>query len=377
MPIRAAACFVLAWVAHASGADEPSTLPISGVAVAELKAFDDAMLRFMAERSIRAGTLAVSKDGKLVLARGYGHADAAGKQPLSLHAPMRLASIGKPITAAAILKLIREGKLRADTKVFALLGIEPISDRRPDPRLSDITVRHLLDHQGGWDRERAFDPMFRPLRISSALGKQPPAQAADVIRYMLGQPLQFDPGTETQYSNFGYCVLGRVIEKVTGTTYIDYIRHALLGPLDIRSVELGRTLPRDRNPKEPFYSDPGTGRNVMQPDGKEEVAAPDGGFHLEAMDSHGGLIGSAPDLVRFLDAYWLTGEPRSAKGKPPHLAFGSLPGTFTMLLQRRDGVNVAVLFNQRTDPSGLEYSAIRARIANAAEAVERWPGASR
>src|SRR5437763_5210888 len=118
MPRQLLAATVLFWLVAASGAEDKLSLPTRGMPVAELKGFDDAMLRFMAERSIRAGTLAVSKDGKLVLARSYGFADAAGKTPLTLHVPMRLASIGKPITAAAILKLIREGKLRPDAKAF-------------------------------------------------------------------------------------------------------------------------------------------------------------------------------------------------------------------------------------------------------------------
>jgi N-acyl-D-amino-acid deacylase len=226
-----------------------------------------------------------------------------------------------------------------------------------DPRLQKITIRHLLEHKGGWDRDRAFDPMFRPLEISAALGKKGPAGPEDVIRYMMGQPLQFDPGSRECYSNFGYCVLGRVIEKVTGQSYVEYVRKALLAPLGITSVELGRSLPRDRNPREPIYLDPSKDRNVVEPESQEAVPAPDGTFYLEAMDAHGGLIASSRDLLRFLDAYWISGEPRKG-GSAYHLHFGSLPGTWAMVQQQPNGVNVAALFNQRTDPSGLDYDTI-------------------
>ena len=172
-----------------------------------------------------------------------------------------------------------------------------------------------------------------------------------------GQPLQFDPGSRSCYSNFGYCVLGRVIEKVTGKSYVTYIQEKILAPLGIKSVALGRTLPRQRNPREPIYVDPGEGRNVVEPQSKKPVPTPDGTFYLEAMDSHGGLIASAPDLVRFLNAYWISGQPRKGNGAT-YAFFGSLPGTFTLVMQQPNGLNLAALFNQRTDKSGLSYEKI-------------------
>jgi CubicO group peptidase (beta-lactamase class C family) len=331
-----------------------------------LEAFDTAIRTFMKERTIKGGTLAVSRDGKLVLSRGYGFTDEAGTQPMPADAPFRLASLNKPITAAAIRDLVRQGKLSLDTKVFPLLDLQPLPGQKPDPRLPDITVKHLLAHQGGWDRDRAGDPMNRPLEIAEAFGKLGPAEPEEIIRWMLGQPLQFAPGSHTSYSNFGYCVLGRVIEKVTGRSYVAHIRTHLLAPLKIESIELARSLPKDRNPREPVYLDPGKGRNVIHPRSKELVPNPDGTFYVEAMDSHGGLIGSAPDLIRFLDAYWATGERREG-GSGTYEFFGSLPGTWTMMQQRPNGVNVVALFNQRTDPSGLSYEKLAEVTANLAD----------
>jgi CubicO group peptidase (beta-lactamase class C family) len=359
-------------------------LPMSGVAVPELRAFDEAMQQFMQERSIMAGTLAVMKDGRIVLSRGYGFADAQRTLTLGPDVPMRIASVVKPITAAAILRLIREGKLKPDDRAFVFLGVEPPPGRAGDSRLKDITIQHLLDHKGGWDREAAFDPMFRPLKIAAALGKPGPADARDIITFMAGQPLQFPPGgaadgkyADGKYSNFGYCVLGRVIEKVTGKRYVDYVREALLIPLKINSVELGRSLPRDRNPCEPYYADIGRTVNVVEPKNKVRVPWPDGGFYLEAMDSHGGLIASAPDLVRFAQAYTIRGEPCASKGKGKQFgrrtAFGSLPGTWSMLLWRDDGVNIAAIFNQRSDPSGLPYEAINKVLNNVTDGTKKWP----
>jgi N-acyl-D-amino-acid deacylase len=309
-----------------------------------------------------------------VLSRGYGWADRERTKPLPEDAPFRLASVTKMITAAAVQKLIRDGKLRRDTKVYDLLGLEPPPGQALDPRWKAVTVGHLLDHQSGWDVDKAgFDPMFHSVEISAALGKPGPASAADVIRYMAGRPLQFDPGAKTVYSNFGYCLLGRVIEKVSGQSYLDYLRTAVLEPAGAKGVALGRTLPADRNPREPFYSDPNRVRNVMRPESKDKVPEPDGGFCLEALDSHGGLIASAADVARFLTAFALDGGPAA---DPPAAGaiFGSLPGTHTMALLRADGVRIVVLFNQRADPSGLDYFKIEEVMNRTAQLVKRWPG---
>src|SRR5262249_15615705 len=146
------------------------------------------------ERDIRAGTLAVMKDGRLVLARGYGYLDRDEHLPVTPESPFRLASLTKPITAAAIRKLIHEGKLQLDAQVFPLLGVDPPQRQKGDARLQDITVRHLLEHRGGWDLRTAGDTMFRSSEIAAALGKEGTASADDIVRYMAGQPLQFDPG---------------------------------------------------------------------------------------------------------------------------------------------------------------------------------------
>jgi N-acyl-D-amino-acid deacylase len=328
--------------------------------------FDEAMHKYMAERDIKAGTLAVSRNGKLLLARGFGFADAEGRRPLDADDPMRLASLTKRITAAAIHKLVREKKLSLDTKVFGLLGLKPPPGQQPDPRLKDITIQHLLDHKGGWDYKETFDPMFRPWEIAAALKGPCPPGPVDVIRYMMGQPLQFDPGTKESYSNLGYCVLGRVIEKVSGQTYLTYVRQNICEPLGMRSVELGRSLPPYRNPREPVYRNLGKGRNVLDPQNGEEVPAPDGTFYLEAMDSHGGLIASSRDFSRFLNAYWISGETRQGNGRT-YVAFGSMPGTFTMALQRPNGVNLAVLFNQSVLQPERERSTIRDLMEEAAD----------
>jgi CubicO group peptidase (beta-lactamase class C family) len=144
---------------------------------------------------------------------------------------------------------------------------------------------------------------------------------------MMGKPLQFEPGEREVYSNFGYCVLGRVIEKASGKTYEQYVTEEILRPAGATTVRISRDRAADRD-----------GREVWYP-------VSDGEFSTEVMDAHGGLAASAGDLCRFMHAYWISGEPREAGQKQNWLFFGSLPGTSAMAMQRPSGVDIAVLLS--------------------------------
>src|ERR1700730_7178564 len=114
------------------------------------------------------------------------------------------------------MQLVQQGKLRLDDKVFAILKLQPFLKRgaHVDQRIYGITVRQCLQHTAGWDRDKGFDPMGADAaeEIARSLDVTLPINPEQIIRYTMGTPLQTDPGTTYAYSNFGYCVLGRVIE---------------------------------------------------------------------------------------------------------------------------------------------------------------------
>lgn len=382
---------------------------VSGHSFPELISFDNTMQAFMQSRNVSGGSLAVTRNGKLVFARGYTYSDDSqdiAVQPTSL---FRIASISKPITAVAILRLVQDGRLDLSAKVTDLLTLAPPSGQSPDPRLSDITVRRLLQHLGGWDRAIAFDPMFQDRTIASSLGLSLPLNKSHVITYMTGRSLQHTPGTTYAYSNYGYCLLGQIIEHVTGHPYKDFVNNQVLAPLDIHGMTLGQTLYPNRLSDEVKYHSRFTGRTVFD-NSNTTVSMPYGGFNLENMDAHGGWLTSSIALVRFASTFdnpsvspiLNTDHVNIMFGLPEHIDAadyqpgswyygcgwavrdwgrdgrntwhdGSLNGTYTLLVRRRDGLNWCVLFNQRDDSSGLAYDTIDSLLHSAADAVSVWP----
>ena len=380
------------------------------------EAFDREMEQFMSARKVPGGALAVVKDQRLVYARAYGWADREKKAPVKSDSLFRIASISKPFTATAVLKLVETKGLDLETPVIEFLPLKPVlaNGKTTDPRWKRITLRHCLHHTGGWDRDVSGDPMFRSLETARAVGVAAPANSEAIIRYMLGQPLDFDPGARYAYSNFGYCLLGRVIERLGARPYGQFMRQEVLAPMGIRRMRLGASLESGRAEGEVRYYTPDD-REVPSvfPALPAKVPEPYGSFCLEAMDAHGGWLASAPDLARFaatLDTPggdtclkpdtrrilyeppappvsrdpdgslaghfygcgWVV-RPGGKEGPAGYSHNGSLPGTFTLLVRRLDGISFAVLFNQRSESSSLPDAAIQPALHRASDAVARWP----
>jgi CubicO group peptidase (beta-lactamase class C family) len=298
----------------------------TGTPVPAYAPLDQAMTEFMDRCDCAAATAAVSKNGKLDFSRGYGWSDALEKKRTLPDALLRIGGVTQPITAAAVRKLIRDGKLSLDTKAFKFLNLKPLRFANPDPRLDDITVGDLLEHRGGWDAH-TFDPFTDLPAIEKSLRVKRRPRPVEIVRFMLSEPLQFDPGSRKVFSNFGYCVLGRVVEKATGKSYGTYIKEALMRPLGVDDVRPARHLADQRDPREVWY--------------------PVKDVPVETMDSFGGLLASAPALCKFLDVYWANGQPRQPGDDEQWTYFGNIAGTTALVRQRPDGYNIAILSTVR------------------------------
>ncbi|WP_432861577.1 serine hydrolase domain-containing protein [Microbispora rosea] len=379
----------------AIAADTPPPWTVTGSG--SLPPFDDLMRSFMESRSIPYASLAVVRQGKLMLARGYNSTSGPVlAQPTSL---FRLASVSKPVTATAIMKLVQDGRLSLSATVAPMLGLSTAADSR----LGNVTVRHLLQHLGGWDRSvSGFDPMYREdSTISSALQVSLPVTQANIMDYVSTRTLDFDPGLRYAYSNYGYMLLGKVIETVTGLPYATYVRQNVLSPVKITRMAQGRTAQSLRRSTEVPYYSPYSDTTVMDDSGAQ-VPLPYGTFNLENMAAHGAWLSSAVDMAKFTTIFDAPGLLTSSTigqmfAPPDGVAWsgsyygmgwsvrpigsalntwhdGAYPGTSTLMVRRYDGLSWIVLFNRWDDALGQNYTAdIDYPLHVAADSVTSWP----
>lgn len=374
----------------------------TGVYVPQLAVFDNAMTNLLNTYNIPGGQMAITYQGRLVYNRGFGFANTATQDSVQPSSIFRLASISKTITGVAVMKLYEQNLINLDAKVFGATGIlnDAIYQNPIDTRVNDVTVRELLQHSGGWNTSISGDPMFNSYNIATAMGANPPASPTVVVQYILSNKmLDFTPGTQYQYSNFGFCILGLVIEKITGQSYEDYVKSNVLQPSGISEMGLAYNLLNDQLPNEVNYYDyPGAPFAYSVYDNASVVPWPYGGFNIEAMDAHGGWVGSAADLCKFMVAIdkfatkpdillpatidtltkpsttyanYACGINVNANNNWWHL--GSIPGTTTeFVLNRNQQINWAILCNSR-DNAGVVSGQVDNLVWNHLGSITSWP----
>lgn len=251
----------------------------------------------MEEFAIPGLQLAYLRGARTLYSGQFGVANRETKAPVRSDSLFRIASNAKPFTATAIFLLIERGQLRLRDRVFAPDGILPQFSRIGPHRdwIHAITVHQLLTHTcGGWSNE-SDDPMF----------EKPEFNHTQLIAWTLRtHPLRFPPGEKYATSNFGYCVLGRVIERVSGMPYERFVHQNVLRPAQIPDMRIGshRTVAREVH----YY-----GQGGERPYG----------FPLYRMDAHGGWIATAADMARLLACLF---SPLDNEGAPRLIDAASL-----------------------------------------------------
>jgi CubicO group peptidase (beta-lactamase class C family) len=281
---------------HSPAAD--TSPPITGDILPgseSLQQLDRVVRQILERHEVPGAALAITHDGKLIVARGYGWANIEAREPTRPITRFDLASVSKSITAVAVLKLVEEGRLKLDEHVFDLLGqLRAPPGERFDERLRRVTIRMLLEHSGGWDRTKPHgDPISFESRATKELRVQLPITADDLIHYVVGRPLDFDPGTQQKYSNFGYMTLGRVIEHVSGERYAEFVQRATLHPMGIEDIQM---TPRQQPEREALYLRDEARRYLAG--SRRPLSAGHGG----PTGAAGGWCASAVAMAKFLTA---------------------------------------------------------------------------
>jgi D-alanyl-D-alanine carboxypeptidase len=321
-------------------------------------------------------SLAYGRGSEFLLVRAYGVANRTTNEPVGTGSLFRIASVSKSITCATIFTFVEQGRIRLTDRVFAPDGLlHAYADKAQRPEwVQAITVHDLLTHTaGGWPNDET-DPMFghreldAPKLIAQTLATQPP---------------QYPPGQHYAYSNFGYCILGRVIEAASAMKYDACVRERILAPLRIDDMQIAAKEPVAREVR--YYRE----------SGEDPYGLP-----IARMDSHGGWIATPTDLVRFCTGLFaardhspgpplltasslatiVTGTRANASyGCGWHLTdtgnvwhTGHLAGTQALLVHAKNGLVWAVVINTRNKRVPAMTSAMDKLMWDVRNSVPQW-----
>ncbi len=334
----------------------PSGFTITGTPSTTYAKLDTEIKSFMQQYGIRAGQLAIGKAGTVVFSHGYTNSTDPTyflTQPTSI---MRIASNSKALVTGAITKLYAAGTITPSTRVYQYLGVtQPLlSSQTPDPNANAITVQELVDHTAGLHNSDGTAPEFNMQSIEIAAGNTGPLTDAQFTAYIYGQPLNSVPGATEVYSNDGYYLLARVVEKATGQHYIDWINANVLGPIGIHDAVVSATALSGRRPNEVTYDDPSTGYSVLTPQAYNLVPDTYGGLYVnEVLDGPTTIAISAQSLAIYAGHYNVYGLGGHAAG---YAREGSINGTASWMESLNDGYDFSFIFNTRVDQSGNQFN---------------------
>jgi CubicO group peptidase (beta-lactamase class C family) len=337
----------------------------------------DSIVRDLVERFRLPGVgVALARNDRLVYAAAMGWADRDKRVPMATTTRMRLASVSKTLTSLALMTLAERGRVSLDTVVFGPTGVLGTEYGEPvfGGEKATITVRQLMQHlEGGWSNERN-DPIFDFCDLT---------QRALIVKTLRDRPLESRPGTAQAYSNFGYLVLGRVIERVTGQRYEDAVRALVLQPSGASEMRIGAPRGARLAPDEAIYDAGGRGDPYWP--------------SLDLMDATGGWVANPLELLRVVDRFDGRGdvpdllplerlhEMTTGDARFPDYALGwevyrldnwwhpgSLPGTASMVARTSVGFNWVIITNGSSASSGFT-TAFEVLMWKVLEAVSAWP----
>lgn len=246
---------------------------------------DYQVYRFMQIYGLPGISMSIMQDEKIIYSKGYGAAvySSGNYERMTPNHLLRLASVSKTFCAVCLMVLYERGLLSIDDTVFGEGGIlcedYPLPEGA-DPRIKDITIRNLMQHNSGWTYAGSdgYDYAFNLSRSLSARQR---------IENQLKVRLSYDVGTKYSYLNMGYMILGEVVKKLSGQDYGEFLEESVLKPMGITNIHIAGDTFADRRPDECMYYGQ-SGTNAYN------------GNNYQVLASLGGIIASTPELMRYL-----------------------------------------------------------------------------
>lgn len=264
------------------------------------------------EHRFSGAAIVIVQDGKIILSRSYGYADLAAKKPIDPDKTrFQIASVTKTFTGTALAQLMDRGLIESlDDPANKYLKRVHL----PQGFGKDVTLRHLLTHQSGFD-ETSFEMFLTDRKVPV------PVSGDEIARHM--PPIIREPGTLSVYSNFGLSVIGWVVEDVSGLSLDEYFKRHIFSPLSMTHSLLDL-----RNHNDPELARP----YGYYPNGELKPGQPVGGHPMYA--GAGDIQSSMHDMARYMMAHLARG-----RGDGPHLMS---PDMYEMMHARHAGNHPAV-----------------------------------
>lgn len=364
----------------------------------ETRRFDASINRFMRYWGIRGGSFALMRNDSLLYAKGYGFANTQDSIPCEVRNIFRVASVSKLLTAVAVMHLEETGQLSTQDFVFGEDGILNDSlflDYR-DKKIKKVTVEHLLRHTSGFSNPHG-DAAFNMELVAQFLDKPLPLSMDDMVLYATKNRLRAVPGGRFNYSNLGYIVLSKVIEKVSGIPYETYIKDSILAPIGCYDIHLANNYSDGFRENEVTYYEVKEAEPVPAYDGSDTLVMKSlGGNDVHGLYGAGGWVASPVELLKLVSAInkcpvredFLTPEsidfmtPYGKNAKPAGwasssakfwLRSGSMSGTSALIKAQKDGYSWVFISNSSSwNGPGLARQMNR-EITQALRKVKKWP----
>lgn len=253
---------LLAWMSFSAVSAQTTAAPTTAQIEALLEEYN--------RQNLLSGVFFVAKDGKPIFQKAFGYADVEKNQKNLLNTRFNVAGMGKHFTALLVLQLVEKRQLELHAPISRYLPASGI------PNADRITIHHLLSHTSGLGNYMDH-PAYAQLRPTLTT-------LAAVMKLVASQPLVFsDPGKNFSYSNSGYLVLGRVLEKVTGISYASYVKQTLFRRLGMGYSTVGEQVAQAVSASAvPYFAM--TPKDVYSAASWQSPAFSDGGVYTTVLD---------------------------------------------------------------------------------------------
>ena len=364
----------------------------------ETEKFDAAIRLFMIYWDIKGASFALMKNDSLIYAKGYGYSDIKDSIECEVKNVFRVASVSKLITAVAIMRLCETGKLTTQDFVFGEEGIlcDSLFLNYRDKNIKKITVEHLLRHTGGFANPHG-DAAFNTDLVAKYLGKELPLSMDDMVQYATRIRLRARPGGWFNYSNLGYIILSKVVEKASGMPYETYVKDSVLAPMGCYDMHLANNFSDEFLENEVKYYEVREAEPVPAYDGSDTLVMKSrGGNDVHGLYGAGGWVASPVELLRFVSAIdncpvkeeFLSQESidfmtmYSKNFKPAGWATvtsrewmrtGSMAGTSALIKAQKDGYTWVFISNSSSWTGPALSRRMGRDITRALQRVKKWP----